>query len=404
MAANTQYLQNGTDIATMYVTKEFVMEYYPDLVPSLLTPQLWTWGRDNYGQLGDGSTTNKSSPITTAGGGTNWKQVTCGYNHTASIKTDGTLWTWGNNGNGQLGDGNVFLGNISSPGTTAGGGTNWKQVACGYNHTASIKTDGTLWTWGYNNQGQLGDGTKTYRSSPGTTAGGGTNWKQVAGGKQHTAAIKTDGTLWTWGYNGTGQLGDGTPTDRSSPGTTAGGGTNWKQVACGIVSTFAHTTAIKTDGTLWTWGYNNVGQLGNGTTTNTSSPVTTAGGGTNWKQVAGGFYYTAAIKTDGTLWTWGHNQYGKLGDGTTTNTSSPGTTAGGGTNWKQVTCGTYHTAAIKTDGTLWTWGINISYGALGDGTTTDRSSPVTTAGGGTNWKQVACGGIHTAAISESEGW
>ena len=301
---------------------------------------LWTWGLNVSSQLGDGTATSKSSPVTTAGGGTNWKQVASGAKHTAVIKTDGTLWTWGYNNFGGLGDGTAT--NRSSPVTTAGGGTNWKQVACGGDQTAAIKTDGTLWTWGFNEIGYLGDGTTTNRSSPVTTAGGGTNWKQVAGGYYHTAAIKTDGTLWIWGRNWpSGFLGDGTATDRSSPVTTAGGGTNWKQVACGLF----HTAAIKTDGTLWTWGSNSYGKLGDGTTISRSSPVTTAGGGTNWKQVAGGYEYIAAIKTDGTLWTWGYNGYGQLGDGTTTSRSSPGTTAGGGTNWKQVACGENHTAA-----------------------------------------------------------
>jgi len=217
-----------------------------ELFENFVGTTLWTWGFNAFGNLGDNTTVNKSSPITTVAGGTNWKQVACGYYHTAAIKTDGTLWTWGQNKYGMLGDNtNVTK---SSPVTTVAGGTNWKQVAGGYRHTAAIKTDGTLWTWGFNSNGQLGDNTAVNKSSPVTTAGGGTNWKQVAGGYRHTAAIKTDGTLWTCGYNYYGNLGDGTTVDKSSPVTTAGGGTNWKQVACG----YRHTAAIKTDGTLWT--------------------------------------------------------------------------------------------------------------------------------------------------------
>jgi alpha-tubulin suppressor-like RCC1 family protein len=354
---------------------------------------LWTCGYNITGSLGDGTTTSRSSLGTTAGGGTNWKQVDCGTGYTTAVKTDGTLWAWGNNGSGRLGDGTTT--NRSSPVTTAGGGTNWKQVDCGVQHAAAVKTDGTLWTWGTNSSGQLGTGTTTNRSSPGTTAGGGTNWRQAACGSQHTAAIKTDGTLWTWGNNGSGRLGDGTTTNRSSPVTTVGGGTNWKQVAGGA----SYTTAVKTDGTLWTWGINDSGQLGTGNTVSRSSPTTPTGGGTNWKQVAGGSNHAAAVKTDGTLWAWGNNGSGRLGDGTTTNRSSPVTTAGGGTNWKQVAGGNQLTAAIKTDGTLWTWGTNDS-GQLGTGTTTNRSSPGTTIGGGTNWRQAACGNNHAAATTD----
>ena len=352
-----------------------------------------TWGYNFYGQLGTNSTANTSSPVLTIDSGINWKQVTGGFGHTAAIKTDGTLWTWGYNLYGQLGD-NTITGK-SSPVTTIAGGTNWKQIACGYYHTSAVKTDGTLWIWGLNNFGQLGTNNTTNYSSPVTTIAGGTNWKQVTAGVGHTAAIKTDGTLWTWGRNDFAQLGNANTVSYSSPATTAGGGTNWKQVIAG----YYHTAAIKTDGTLWTWGYNNYGQLGDNTTINKSSPITTIAGGTNWKQIACGDGHTAAIKTDGTLWTWGYNNYGQLGTNNTSNYSSPVTTIVGGTNWKQVTGGFGHTAAIKTDGTLWTWGYN-TYGQLGDNTTINKSSPVTTIAGGTNWKQVATGGYHTTAITD----
>jgi alpha-tubulin suppressor-like RCC1 family protein len=357
---------------------------------------LWTWGTNVVGQLGDGTIAARNSPGTTAGGGFIWSSVSAGGCHTASIKTDGTLWTWGTNVVGQLGDGTVTA--RSSPGTIASG-TNWSSVSSGLYHTAGIKTDGTLWTWGCNGNGRLGDGTAVDRSIPGTTAGGSTTWSIVSAGGYQTLAIKTDGTLWTWGSNGSGQLGDGTSTNRSSPGTTSGGGTNWSSVNSGQY----HTAGIKTDGTLWTWGGNGCGQLGNSTITNRSSPGTTAGGGTNWSSVSSGLQFTAAIKTDGTLWTWGNNSFGILGDGTITNRSSPGTTTGGGTNWRSLAAGARHTAAIKTDGTLWTWGFNNA-GPLGDGTITNRSSPGTTAGGGTNWSSVSGGGggtsSHTAAIKK----
>jgi alpha-tubulin suppressor-like RCC1 family protein len=333
----------------------------------------YIWGQNNSGQIGDGTTIDRSSPTLLAGETTSlseWKSLPVGFAQraTGGIKVDGTLWTWGYNSTGRLGDGTTL--DRSSPVTTAGGGTTWSQVAMGLGSCSAVKTDGTLWTWGGNSFGQLGDGTTLSRSSPATTAGGGTTWKQVAIGQYITGAIKTDGTLWTWGYNNSGTLGDGTTLNRSSPATTVGGGTTWSQVACG----YYNLAAIKTDGTLWTWGYNTTyGGLGDGTVINKSSPVTTAGGGTTWSQVSVGYNTSAAVKTDGTLWIWGYNNSGQLGDGTTLNRSSPVTTVAGGTTWKQVACG-YSIAAIKTDGTLWTWGYNI-YGQLGDGTTINRSSP-----------------------------
>ena len=393
----------GTDLGDKLITKDYLMSVYPGIAQEIgKTPELWTWGTGSNGQLGNAQITNRSTPVTTFAGGTNWKQVSAGTQYTAAIKTDGTLWTWGTGNSGKLG--NNQGSNRSTPVTTFAGGTNWKQVSAGDQHTAAIKTDGTLWTWGLGNSGQLGTylfPTNPIRVTPITTFAGGTNWKQVSAGPYHTAAIKTDGTLWTWGAGASGRLGNAQITDRSTPVTTFAGGTNWKQVS----AVDQHTAAIKTDGTLWIWGYGSQGRLGNAVTTgNISTPVTTFAGGTNWKQVSAGSQHTAAIKTDGTLWIWGTGSFGILGNGAITgNISTPVTTFAGGTNWKQVSSGFAHTAAIKTDGTLWTWGIRYS-GVLGDGeeTYTNSSTPVTTFAGGTNWKQVSAGPYHTAAIQSSD--
>ena len=358
---------------------------------------LWLWGTNSSGELGDSTVVNKSSPIQTVAGGTNWKQVAFGDAHTMAIKTDGTLWAWGIGTSGELGD-NTLL-SKSSPIQTVAGGTNWRQVSCGSSHTGAIKADGTLWLWGYNaSYGALGDNTIAGKSSPVQTIAAGSNWRQVSCGGFTTTAIKTDGTLWAWGFNA-GQLGDNTGVNKSSPVQTVAGGTNWKQVSCG----YNYAAATKTDGTLWLWGSNTYGQLGNSTNTGTSSPIQTISAGTNWKQVACGgdilSGHTAAIKTDGTLWVWGHNTYGQLGDTTITHKSSPVQTVTGGTNWKIVSSGGTNTTAIKTDGTLWVWGYNNA-GQLGDNTIVSKSSPVQTVTGGTNWKIVSTGGDNTAAITD----
>jgi alpha-tubulin suppressor-like RCC1 family protein len=353
---------------------------------------LWSWGYNAQGQLGDNTVAAKSSPVQTIAGGTNWVQVATGSYFSVAIKTDGTLWGWGDNQYGQLGV--TPTTNRSSPVQTLTGGTTWKQVTCGIQHTLAVKTDGTLWGWGRDQYGQLGqNSTNGLRSSPTQTIAGGNNWKQVSTSDYHTAAIKTDGTLWTWGWNSYGQLGDNTRTDKVSPIQTISGGTNWKQVNCGSAS----TAAIKTDGTLWIWGGNYIGQLGTGNTFSVSSPVQTIAGGNTWKTVAGSGAHTLAIKTDGTLWCWGANSNGQLGDNTTTNKSSPIQTITGGTNWKGVSGGVNTTAAIKTDGTLWVCGYNNN-GQLGTNDRTSRSSPVQTVAGGNNWRQAMLRETHTTAI------
>ena len=343
--ANTNYQINGVDLRDNpgLVTQEYLIDVYPSLIDNFQFAGLWLWGDNTYGQLGTNNIVHRSSPVQTIAGGTNWKQVSCGRDIAAAIKTDGTLWTWGSGSFGELGNNTAT--SRSSPVQTIAGGTNWKQVSIAGSTAAAIKTDGTLWLWGVNAIGNLGtNDTVVSKSSPVQTIAGGNNWKQVSAGIA-TAAIKTDGTLWTWGENYYGMLGQNDIADRSSP-VQVGANTNWKQV-----SISSHSAAIKTDGTLWTWGINIFGQLGLSDTTARSSP-TQVGTGTNWKQVSvsgGSTTHTAAIKTDGTLWLWGYNTRGELGNNNTTNIVSPVQTVSGGTNWKQVSAGYYVTLAIRDD-------------------------------------------------------
>ena len=383
------------DINYRFTENGIVYDFYDVFVPAenFRQPSLFTWGAAIV--VGTNDTTQRNTPVTTFAGGTTWKSVACGGFYTAAIKTDGSLWTWGYNVKAQLGDNTTTI--RSTPVTTFAGGNNWKQVSCGDDnftsgHTAAIKTDGSLWVWGGNAQGQLGINNTAQRNTPVTTFSGGTTWKSVACGSFHTAAIKTDGSLWTWGYNNSGQLGINNTANQSIPVTTFVGGNDWKQVSAGN----EHTSAIKTDGSLWSWGLSINGDNTSGI--NRSTPVTTFAGGNNWKQVSAGWRHTAAIKTDGSLWVWGSNQQFQLGTGGDGRTfSTPVTTFAGGNNWKQVSAGEQHTTAIKTDGTLWVWGSS-GYGQLGVNATTTRTVPVTTFAGGNNWKQVDGLLSHSAAI------
>jgi len=351
-------------------------------------PQLYAWGNNSFGQLGLGNTTFHSSPVQ-VGLLSTWSTPFAVGGHAVVTDTSGKAFSFGRNHVGQLGLGDVT--NRSSP-VQIGALTNWSKFGGGYSHRLAVKTDGTLWSWGNNQYGELGDGTPpiSRKSSP-AQVGSSTDWASVSTGTNavHSLAVKTGGTLWAFGDNDFGELGLGNTTDRSSP-TQVGALTNWSKVATGR----KHSAAIKTDGTLWTWGRNNYGQLGDSATPYYRSSPRQVGSGTNWSSVSGGTYFTVAVKTDGTLWSWGRNSSGELGLGNTTNYSSP-KQIGSGTSWSLAICGASNVISLKTDGTIWGWGRN-QYGQLGLGDTTNRSSPVQ-IGTISTWQNIACGSNFTLA-------
>lgn len=339
---------------------------------------LWAWGRNYAGSLGlDSITGNMSSPVQ-VGALTTWKTGVGVAQYTGvGVKSDGTLWSWGANSTGQLGQSNTY--NTSSP-VQVGALTTWKQAVANVNSMFAIKTDGTLWAWGRNNQGQLGNGNKLNASSP-IQIGALTNWKQVGtAGRNFTLAVKTDGTLWGWGSGDNAQTGHNNTTYYSSP-VQIGSATNWNFVAGGYKFGIATTST----GTLWAWGNNADGQLGDGTYINRSSPVQ-VGSLTTWNKVVCGMGHVVSTQTNGNLFTWGRNDQGQLGLGNTTNYSSP-MQVGSGTTWSTVGALDYTSFSVKTDGTLWSWGLNNN-GQLGQNTTTKTSSPAQ-VGSGTTWIGVA---------------
>ena len=354
-----------------------------------LSPEfkLFSFGYNSSGQLGHNDLVYKSSP-TQVGTAINWSLINFGSygGMISAIKSDGTLWSWGINNNGVLGLNDTAK--RSSP-TQVGATTNWSAAS----GTMAIKADGTLWSWGSNDSGQSGHNDTVLRSSP-TQVGSATNWSKISEGTNTKLAIKTDGTLWSWGYNFYGQLGlgnQGSGTSRSSP-TQVGGGTNWSQISTASIQ----GAGIKTDGTLWAWGAGDFGQLGTNSTQAWPNNITTpnqVGNLTNWSMVSVGQYCMIAVKNDGTLWAWGSNSNGRLGDGTFTHRSSP-VQIGSSTNWAQAKIRYQHAAAIKTDGTLWTWGNN-DQGQLGR--TGSSNSPAQV--GTRTWYQISTGSSVTAGTA-----
>jgi alpha-tubulin suppressor-like RCC1 family protein len=269
----------------------------------------------------------------------------------------------------------------------------WETIQAGGVHAVAIKTDGTLWSWGNNSRGSIGDNTTVNKSSP-VQVGALTNWAQLSASVYTSASIKTDNTLWTWGSNSNGGLGDGTTANRSSP-IQVGALTDWAQVSLNTIASDASVIAVKTDGTLWAWGSNSNGQLGLGNIIDLSSPVQ-VGALTNWLKPSTGSSHVIALKTDNTLWSWGRNFNGQLGHGNTIARSSP-VQVGALTNWSiKLGTGDSLSSAIKADGTLWAWGNNFA-GGIGDNTVVSRSSPVQ-IGALTAWFQVSGGNGFTTAI------
>jgi alpha-tubulin suppressor-like RCC1 family protein len=320
-----------------------------------------------------------------------------GQNHSLTVKTEGTVWAWGKNANGQLGRGSTstsplpVAAQVRTNSTTFL--TNAATVTGGASHSAAAKSDGTAWAWGSNASGQIGDGTTTQRlyAVPVKVTGGAalTGVGDVVAGADHCVALKSNGTVWAWGLNSSGQVGIGTTTTPQTNAVQVK--INSSTFLTGIVVIAAggtHSLALKSDGTVWTWGLNSSGQLGNGNTTNQSYAVQVkvVGGAalTGVADIAAGANHSLARKTDGTLWTWGSNANGQLADGTTNPISTSkqqnavqakqnATTFLSGVNG--IAGGASHSLALKTDGTLWAWGLN-SLNQLGDGTATQRVFPV----------------------------
>lgn len=364
-------------------------------VTPFIAGQLWMWGSGALGQLGTNNTTTVSSPVQ-VGSLTNWKVLSGGRTNFFHSILDGKLYGWGRKGSpfydGQLGDNNNIY--RSSP-VQIGALSNWSQTSGGFAFAVATKTDGTLWSWGFGNNGRTGQGDDIQRSSP-VQIGSLTTWQKATAGVAFAVAIKTDGTVWTWGNNSNGALGQNNTISRSSP-VQVGALTTWLSAVAGGYSVLA----IKNDNTLWAWGSNDSGQLGDGTVAAKSSPIQ-IGALSNWASVDGaGSKHVIALKTDGTLWAWGDGENGQLGINERVFRSSP-VQIGALTNWSKVNIGgasTTNSSAIKNDGTLWSWGANNS-GQVGDGTTINRSSPVQ-IGALTTWIYVshadsAMGAIKTA--------
>jgi len=343
----------------------------------VIMPDNSLWGRGvsaPHGSIGDGTIINRPEPVHIMN---NVAAVSTSFWHSMGLMTDGSLWTWGRNFEGQIGDG-TWGGAVWGQGNAQDRHSpvrimdNVAYISAGSTYSMAITADGTLWGWGQNLRGQIGDGTATAVPILAPVRAMDDVIAVSASGGAHTMAIRRDNSLWTWGDNASGQLGDGTTTIRRFP----------AMIMDSVVKISAgnsHSMAVRADGGLWAWGANNAGQLGNGTLVNRNAPIHIMD---DVVAVSAGNSHSIAIRADGSLWAWGLNTWGQLGDGTTTNRNSPVKIMD---NVTEAVAGLNYTMVVTADGSLWAWGQN-HLGQLGDGTTVHRHSPVlitsSLAGGG----------------------
>jgi alpha-tubulin suppressor-like RCC1 family protein len=332
--------------------------------------QTYCWGKNDSGQLGDNTTTDRNAPVAVQQGGVTFASITAGAGYTCGLTSAGAAYCWGRNV-GQLGDNTTAQ--RTTPVAVQQGGVTFTSMTAGENHTCGLTGASQAYCWGSNWAGQLGDNTTTTRLTPVAVQQGGVTFTSITVGTYHTCALTGAGAAYCWGLNNFGQLGDNTTTNRSTPVAVQQGGVTFASITAG----WYHTCGLTGAGAAWCWGVNWYGGLGDNTATDRSTPVAVQQSGLTFTSITTGKLHTCGITGAGAAYCWGLNANGQLGDQTTTERHTP-VAVGGGVSWSVVVSSEAagHTCAVKLSSHLiYCWGWN-SNGQLGDQTTTDRSSPV----------------------------
>lgn len=370
-----EYLQGSTPNDANSLPKGMISTYDGHTVALATDGRVWCWGQNTSGVLGDGTTTNRNSPtlVPRVHGMKRIVKVGTGGNFTLALDEAGCLWGWGSNTYKVLSSSatSQFLSpvkiDLKNP---------ISNFSCGNNHIIATDRNGGIWTWGDNTYGQLGFGHTNVVVSPNQLSRppGMGEVISLEASLLSSYAVDLNGKVWSWGYNNNGRLGDGTSINRSVPVSVS--------LASGLPaiqtvrSTDGHVIAIGTNGSVWTWGYNVYGQLGTGNTTQSLIPVSISSGFSLGKQVAGGFRHSLVISQTGAVWAWGNNSNGQLGTGSTTFSYTPTNSSilNGSYSLEAISAGSFHSVALQSDGSLWSWGYSI-YGQLGHGNNTQLTIP-----------------------------
>jgi alpha-tubulin suppressor-like RCC1 family protein len=350
---------------------------------------LWTWGPAANGSLGNNTTTPNLLVPTALNEGTDWDLIANGFRQHFAIR-NGRLWGWGGNGSYQLGLNDTT--NRLVP-TQIGSDTNWKSFAVGGGAgggRVAIKSDGTLWSWGPNTDHRTAQGTSTGNTQVPTQIGSATDWSKPCSGITANAAIKTDGTLWTWGNNQDYQTAQGTNTGHTTTPTKVGSDTNWGMIALGGEGLGTVGAVAIKGGKLFAWGNNTQAITGRGTTTGTTTTPTEIDSNTDWTMVAlSNSSHGAGIRA-GRLYSWGNNANFRTGQNTSSGFTTTPTQIGSDTDWASVALGEQFGLALKTDGRLYSWGNNAQQpGSTGQNTSTGTTNSPTQVGTATDWKSIS---------------
>jgi alpha-tubulin suppressor-like RCC1 family protein len=325
------------------------------------------WGNNDYGQLGNGTLISSATPVQVTGLVSDVIAISIGIIHSCALTGDGGVQCWGDNSEAQLGNGSTTGSNIPVAVTDLGGGIT--AITSGAGHTCALTSGGAVKCWGYNSDGQLGNGTTTNSNIPVAVTGLSNGVSAISSGGVHSCALTT-GVMKCWGYNVYGQLGDGTTTDSSTPVAVTG----LVSGIAAISSGFYHTCVLTSGGGVQCWGNNGYGQLGNGSTTGGLSPVNVSGLGMDILAISSGGFHTCALTNGGGMKCWGYNGYGQLGNGSSDDHLTPVDVVGLSNGTVTVSGGYIHTCAVTNGSGIKCWGNN-STGQLGDTTRLDRSLP-----------------------------
>jgi alpha-tubulin suppressor-like RCC1 family protein len=352
-------------VASKTVVKPMISSSSSHVVALKDNGTVWTWGYNSSGKLGDGSVTNKDRPVQVHGLN-GIEMVSAGFSHSLAVKLDGTVWGWGSNAFGQIGDGTKTDRYLP---VQISGLDGVQMVSAGNYHSLSLDENGSVWVWGDDSYGVMGTG---FSSSIPIRIPDLKGITMISAGDLHSLALKNDGTVWGWGSNEFGQIGN--PAEIGLVVTKpiqVKGISDVKMIKAG--GNFRYSLALKNDGSVWAWGNNHFGQLGDGTTTNSPTPVKVKGL-SDVIAISAGHYHSLALKADGSVWAWGANMVGQLGDGSTSDKTTPVRVVNLD-NIKMIVSGVNHSIALEENGNVWAWGGNV-HGQLGTGSTEDSNRPV----------------------------